>query len=96
MSGETQVRYAKAERDKKRKLLQLYFESEGLDKEDAMHEIIVENLEKHGVQESHKPHLEKIKALQEKLKQTMTGTKKPIQEKLDPSNNEGERREWTK
>ncbi|MBC1212450.1 hypothetical protein [Listeria booriae] len=83
-------KYTKAERDKKRKLLHLYFESEGLDKEDAMHELVVEKLAKHGVEESHKPYLEKIKLLQERYRENGA-----VQSKITPNVKvEGVNEEW--
>ncbi|MBC1917044.1 hypothetical protein IA854_13765 [Listeria seeligeri] len=62
--------YTKAERNKTKSLLNLYFESEGVDKEDGLHEIILHFLEqqtKYGISERDRPHLERLRDLQQQL-----------------------------
>ncbi|MBF2598343.1 hypothetical protein [Listeria welshimeri] len=62
--------YTKAERSKAKSLLNLYLESEGIDKEDGLHEIILRYLEqqtKYGISERDRPHLERLRDLQQQL-----------------------------
>ncbi|UHP11683.1 hypothetical protein LAX80_014110 (plasmid) [Listeria marthii] len=62
--------YTKAERSKTKSLLNLYLESEGIDKEDGLHEIILQYLEqqtKYGITERDRPHLERLRDLQKQL-----------------------------
>ncbi len=62
--------YTKAEKSKTKSLLNLYLESEGVDKEDGLHEIILHFLEqqtKYGISERDRPHLERLRDLQQQL-----------------------------
>ncbi|HAA7256693.1 TPA_asm: hypothetical protein GHF66_13975, partial [Listeria monocytogenes] len=62
--------YTKAERSRTKSLLNLYLESEGKDKEDGLHEIILQYLEhqtKYGISERDRPHLERLRDLQKQL-----------------------------
>ncbi|EBF5125482.1 hypothetical protein HCB45_06285 [Listeria sp. FSL L7-0091] len=62
--------YTKAERNKTKSLFNLYLESEGIDKEDGLHEIILQYLEqqtKYGISERDRPHLERLRDLQKQL-----------------------------
>lgn len=69
MSGSS--KYSASDRRQTKSLLNLYFESEGMDKEDGLHEIMLEFLSrqnKTGVTERDRPYLEKLRDLQNELK----------------------------